>query len=228
MLHCSTSQSQLERGRLLWDWYQNSNLLLVETVEVFGDATKVVNLEHNLIRQSTRSLLLALQRSPHTPRGHEPVSQEQKPVGPSQNLSKDNPGAVDPLRILERCPSIRVDRVDLLRICADGLDVQNEPKLAQQCTLKVITRLRALWYPLVQIVHDGRRDGESNGITRLERVLFSNVADLVDVCLDEFQTVSFDRPAPLLELVLNATSGRSNPLQLEVEAGGGVVDDIMV
>ena len=77
-------------------------------------------------------------------------------------------------------------------------------------------------------MYGGRRDGEPNGVTRLERVLFSNVAYLVDVRLDEFQTVSFDRPIPLFELILDAAGGRSNPLQLEVEAGGGVVDDIVM
>jgi hypothetical protein len=77
-------------------------------------------------------------------------------------------------------------------------------------------------------MHDGRRDGEPNGVARLERVLFSNVAYLVDVRLDEFQTVSVDRPTPLFELVLNTASGCPDPLQLEVEAGGRVVDDIVV
>ena len=77
-------------------------------------------------------------------------------------------------------------------------------------------------------MYGGRRGGEPNGVTRLERVLFSNVAYLVDIRLDEFQTVSFDRPTPLLELILDAAGGRPNPLQLEVEAGGGVVDDIVM
>ena len=77
-------------------------------------------------------------------------------------------------------------------------------------------------------MNDRRGDGEPNGITRLERVLFSNVAYLTDIGLDELKTVSFDRPAPLFELVFNAASGRSNPLQLEMEAGGGVMDDIMM
>lgn len=77
-------------------------------------------------------------------------------------------------------------------------------------------------------MHDRRGDGEPNGITRLERVLFSNVAYLTNIRLYELKPVSFDRPAPLFKLVLDAASGRPNPLQLEVEAGSGVVDDIMM
>lgn len=93
---------------------------------------------------------------------------------------------MDPLRILEWCPPVRVTRVDLLRIGAHGLDIQHKPKLPQQRALKVVVCLRAFWYPFVQIVYGGRRDREPNGIARLERVLISDVAYLVDVRLDEF------------------------------------------
>ena len=61
-------------------------------------------------------------------------------------------------------------------------------------------------------MQNGGRDGEPNGITRLERVLLSNVGYLANVRLDEFKAVSFDRPAPLLKLILDAASGRSYPL----------------
>ena len=119
---------------------------------------------------------------------------------------------MDPLRISERCPSVRVDRVDLVRVRARGFDIQYEPEFPQQRALEIVVCLRPFWYSFLQIIYDGRGDGEPNRVARLERVLFSNVADLTDIRLDEFKTVSFDRPTPLFELILDATSCRSNPL----------------
>ena len=64
--------------------------------------------------------------------------------------------------------------------------------------------------------------------TRLERVFLSDIADLVDVGLNQFKPIPFNSPAPLSQEIIDAASCRPDPMQLEMKACRRVMDDVMM
>ncbi len=89
-------------------------------------------------------------------------------------------------------------------------------------------RVETFRYPSLELGYLGGRRRQWDREARLERVLLSDVADLVDVSLDKLQTIPFYRPAPLLQEVLDAPRSCADPMKLEVETGGRIMNDIVV
>lgn len=81
---------------------------------------------------------------------------------------------------------------------------------------------------LLQVRDDRRWNNKSDGTARLEGVSFANVADLHHIRFHQPQSVHVDCPIPLFEDLLDDTGGRSDPLKLEVEDRGGIVEDIVM
>lgn len=93
---------------------------------------------------------------------------------------------------------------------------------------KVLRRTRAIRNSSLEVRYDRWCESEAERETRLEGIVFTDVTDLGNVCLDDLESVVFDVAIPRFELIFYASSCCTNPLELKVEYCGRVVDDIMV
>lgn len=100
--------------------------------------------------------------------------------------------------------------------------------MPEERILEVLRCLRSLWHHLVEIWYDGRWDSQSDRKAGLEGIAVSDVTNLCNIGFNKLQAMAFNEPAPLTDKILNAAWSCSNPLQFEVEACCGIVDDIMM
>lgn len=107
-------------------------------------------------------------------------------------------------------------------------DVQNEARLAKKGRFKVVLGLSAFRDAPADFVELWGRNSKRDRKTRLKCVLVPHVAYLINVGFDQLESVSLDYSTPLAQEVVDTTSGGPNPVQLEVEACCGIVNDVVV
>jgi hypothetical protein len=135
---------------------------------------------------------------------------------------------VDKLGILVWQAAVGINDFHIFWIKFSRLHVHYKVKLAEYSVFEIFQSSDFLSEATFFVGKCRRWNCQADGKAGLESIPRTDVTDLGDVGFNKLETISLNSSIPGFQLIFNAPSSGSNPLQFKMEDSGRVVDDIMM